>query len=44
MKNLLSPLTLACILPTSLAAFAQDTMKQDSMKKDDSQNSMKKYG
>ena len=37
MKKIFSTLLLACALTTSLAAFAQDQMKQDdTMKKDDS--------
>jgi pentapeptide MXKDX repeat protein len=48
MKKIFGSFALACILTASMAAFAQDTMKQDSsqdsMKKDDSMknDSMKK--
>ncbi len=38
MKKIFSSLTLACVLATTLSAFAQDQMKQDDMKKDDAQH------
>ena len=38
MIKILSSLTLTCALMASMGAFAQDQMKQDSMKKEDAQH------